>query len=74
MLKLIICEFWKLRRRRLFQAAFLTTFVMPLFYSMLLSNADLDDMMSGVREVNGFLILIPLSVVIAANLFFEEYD
>lgn len=74
MLKLIICEFWKLKRRRLFQAAFLTTFIMPLFYAMLLSNADLDNMMSVVREENGFLILIPLSVVIAANLFFEEHD
>lgn len=74
MLRLIICEFWKLKRRRLFQAAFLTTFVMPILYALILSDADLGDMMTVVREENGFLILIPLSVVIAANLFFEEHD
>lgn len=74
MLKLIICEFAKLKRKKLFQAAFLTTVIMPVFYSILLSSADLDDMMSVVREENGFIILIPLSVVIAANLFFEEFD
>lgn len=74
MLKLIMCEFAKLKRKKLFQAAFLTTAIMPFFYSLLLSSADLDDMMSVVREENGFIILIPLSVVIAANLFFEEFD
>ncbi len=74
MLKLIICEFAKLKRKKLFKAAFLTTVIMPFFYSLLLSSADLDDMMSVVREENGFIILIPLSVVIAANLFFEEFD
>lgn len=74
MLKLIVCEFRKLKRKKLFQAAFLTTFIMPLFYSILLANGNLDDMMSVVREENGFLILIPLSVVMAANLFFEEHD
>lgn len=74
MLNLIICELWKLKRKKLFQAAFLTTFIIPLLYSLLLTNGDLDDMMSVVREENGFLILIPLSVVVAAHLFFEEND
>lgn len=74
MLRLITCEFWKLKRRKLFQAAFLTTFLMPLFYSIILSEGNLDNMMSVVREENGFMILIPLSVVLAANLFFEEHD
>lgn len=74
MLRLVKCEFAKLRRRRLFQVAFLTTFILPTLWCLLLSNTDLDNMMSVVREENGFLILLPLTVVIAANLFFEEHD
>ena len=53
---------------------FLTTFIMPLFYILLLQDASLDDLMSVVQEENGFLLLIPFSVIIAANLFFEEQD
>lgn len=74
MLRLIICEFCKLKRKKLFYIAFLTTFIMPIFYSLLLKDRNLDDMMSVVREENGFLLLVPLSVVVAANLFFEEHD
>lgn len=74
LLRLIFCEFAKLKRKKLFRAAFLTTFIMPLLYSLLLKSADLDDLMAVVKEENGFLILIPLLVVIAANLFFEEHD
>lgn len=74
LLKLVICEFLKLKRKKLFRAAFLTAFLMPLFYSLLLTSADLDDLVSVVTEENGFLILIPLLVVIASNLFFEEQD
>lgn len=74
MLRLVVCEFSKLKRKKLFLFAFLTTFLMPFFYSMLLKDWDLDDMMAVVREDNGFLLLIPLSVVAAANLFFEEHD
>lgn len=73
MLKLVICEFRKLKRKKLFRIGFLTTFIFPLFYSLIIKR-NLDDMMSVVREDNGFLLLIPLSVVIAANLFFEEHD
>lgn len=74
MLKLILCEFRKLRRKKLFHIAFLTTFIMPVFYALLLKGGDLDSMMSTVREENGFMLLIPLSIVVAANLFFEEHD
>lgn len=74
MLRLVVCEFGKLKRRKLFQIAFLTTFLMPVMYSLLLRNGEMDDMMSVVREENGFLILMPLSVVIAASLFFQEHD
>ena len=63
MLRLIQCEFLKLKRKRLFQAAFLTTFIMPVLYSLLLSDCSFDDLMSVIREENGFLLLIPLTVV-----------
>ena len=74
MLKLVRCEFMKLKRKRLFQAAFFTTFIMPVLYSLLLSDSSFDDIMSIIREENGFMLLIPLTVVLAANLFFEEQD
>lgn len=74
MLKLILCEFRKLKRKRLFQIAFLTTFIMPLCYSLILTEKSFDNMLSIIKEENGFLLLIPLTVVIAANLFFEEHD
>lgn len=74
LLKLILCEFRKLKRKKLFSIAFLTTFIMPLLYSFLLKNEDFDDLISVVTEENGFLLLIPLTVVTAANLFFEEHD
>lgn len=74
MLKLIWCEFQKIKRKKLFRIAFLTTFIMPVFYALLLKGGGLDDMMSVVREENGFMLLLPLSVIVAANLFFEEHD
>ena len=74
MLDLIICEFQKLKRKKLFRAAFVTTFIVPVLYSLILSSPNLDNMMSVIREENGFMILIPLLVVLAANLFFEEHD
>lgn len=74
MLKLIKCEFWKLKRKRLFMVALFTAVLFPVFNIILLSDGDLADVMSGVREESGFLLLIPLLVIIAANLFFEEHD
>ena len=70
MLKLIRCEFLKIRRKKLFQIAFLTTFIMPVFYFLIIKEINLDNLMSVVQEENGFLVLIPLSVILAANLFF----
>lgn len=74
MLKLIQCEFWKLKRKGLFKAALFTTVLFPVFNIMLLSDGDLADVMSSVREESGFLLLIPILVIMAANLFFEEHD
>lgn len=74
MLKLIQCEFWKLKRKGLFKAALFTTVLFPVFNIMLLSDGDLADVMSSVREESGFLLLIPILVIMAASLFFEEHD
>lgn len=74
MLNMIVCEFGKLKRKKLFRIAFLTTFVMPLLYFLILDDTTLENMMSVVKTDNAFLLLIPFSVVLAANLFFEEHD
>jgi len=74
LLNMIVCEFGKLKRKKLFRIAFLTTFVMPLLYFLILDDTTLENMMSVVKTDNAFLLLIPFSVVLAANLFFEEHD
>lgn len=74
MLRLVLCEFWKLKRRKLCSLAFLTVFLMPLFYSFIMTDKSLDNLMSVVREENGFILLIPLSMVVTADLFFVEHD
>lgn len=74
LLRLIVCEFRKLKRKKLFYFAFLTTSILPIFYSLLLKDRNLDNVMSVIWEENGFLLLIPLSVIVAASLFFEEHD
>ena len=74
MLDLIKCEFWKLKRKGLFKIVLFTTVLFPVFNIMLLSEGSLADVMSSVREESGFLLLIPILVIIAANLFFEEHD
>ena len=74
MLKLVICECAKLKRSRVFVVSFLTTFRMPCMYALILKDKSLDNMMSVIREENGLLLLVPLSVVLAANLFFTEHD
>lgn len=74
LLKLICCEFLKLRRKGAYKLALFTTVLFPLFNAALLSDGDLEDIMSGVREESGFLLLIPVLVIMAASLFFEEHD
>lgn len=74
MLRLIFCEFWKLKRRKLLFFAFLTSLALPALFALVLPNKSLDNFMGVSRQENGFLLLIPLTVVIAANLFFQEQD
>lgn len=74
MLRLICCEFSKLKRKKLFFFAYLTTFILPLSYAFISAKRNLESELSVVRGESGYLLLIPLSVIVAANLFFEEHD
>ncbi|MDF2477668.1 MAG: transporter permease [Sphingobacterium sp.] len=77
MRNLLLCEFKKLKRKKVFTFALLGAFVFPVLGSALvsgLSNVDFADMVSFVREDSGFLLLMPLLVILAANLFFSEQD
>lgn len=74
MLRLIKCEFWKFKRTKLFSLTMLAAFVFPIFNAALLADADFESIQSGVREGSGFLLLMPLLIILAAKLFFAEQD
>ena len=79
MLKLIKCEFLKLKRKPLvFISVFLST-LLPLAYAIFLADANTDvdatnNMMSGLFQLSAYLLLMPLLVILASNLLFEELD
>ena len=66
MLDLVMCELWKLKRKGLYKIALFTTAIFPFFNILLLSDGNLADVMSSVREESGFLLLIPILVIIGA--------
>lgn len=74
MLDLVLCEFYKFKRKGILNVAALSALIFPFFNSMLLADGDFTDMMSGVREDSGFILLIPILVILASYLFFEEHD
>lgn len=74
MLKLVTCEFWKLKRKGLFKVALFTSILFPLFSTLVGANRNLEDIVSGICEEGGFLLLIPILAIMAANLFFQEHD
>ena len=79
MLKLIKCEFLKLKRKPLvFISVFLST-LLPLAYAIFLADANTDvdatnNMMAGLFQLSAYLLLMPLLVILASNLLFEELD
>ena len=79
MLKLIKCEFLKLKRKPLvFISVFLST-LLTLAYAIFLADANTDvdatnNMMSGLFQLSAYLLLMPLLVILASNLLFEELD
>ena len=71
---LLITEFRKFRRKKIFLLGILAAFIFPLFNCVLLSDPNFASIQSGVREDNAFLLLMPLLIILAANLFFVEQD
>lgn len=74
MLKLVICEFTKLKRKKLFKIALFTTVLFPAFFSVVVSMDNLEGIVGTAREEGGFLLLIPILVIMASSLLFEEHD
>lgn len=79
MLKLIVCEFLKLKRKPLFFASSLLSVLMPVAFTFLPSDARsgadaVQDMMSCLFQLSAYLLLIPAVIILAANLLFEEQD
>ena len=79
MLKLIKCEFLKLKRKPLVFISLLLSVFMPLAYAIFLADANTDvdatnNMMSGLFQLSAYLLLMPLLVILASNLLFEELD
>ena len=79
MLKLVYCEFLKLRRKPLVFVSALMSVVIPFGMSFLPSNAEtgaeaVEEMMSCLFQLSAYLLLIPIVIVLSANLLFEEQD
>lgn len=79
MLKLIFCEFAKLKRKPLTWIAVFLSVLIPLAYALLLSDAStsaqaVEGIMSCLFQMSAYLLLMPSIVVLASNLFFGEQD
>lgn len=79
MLKLIHCEFLKLRRKPLVFASSLLSILLPLAFTLLFSNAQnsqdaVENIMSTMFQLSANLLLMPIIVILASNLLFEEQD
>ncbi len=82
MLKLMRCEFAKLKRKPLFFGAAAISALIPLGCALLLpefkeftSGAEaIDSMMATLFQLSAYLLLMPALVVLASNLLFEEQD
>ncbi|WP_097004558.1 ABC transporter permease [Lacrimispora amygdalina] len=71
---LLYAEFIKFKRRKIFLFGILAALIFPVFNSALLSEFNFASIQSGVREDNAFLLLMPMLIILAANLFFVEQD
>ena len=79
MLKLSKCEFLKLKRKPLVFISVFLSALLPLAYAIFLADANTDvdatnNMMSGLFQLSEYLLLMPLLVILASNLLFEELD
>ena len=71
---LLISEFNKFKRKKLFLFGILASIIFPVINAVLLSDSNYVSIQSGVREDNAFLLLMPLLIILASNLFFIEQD
>lgn len=82
LLRLLRCEFAKLKRKPLFFAAAAVSALIPLGCALFLpemrefaSGAEaVDRLMSTLFQMSAYLLLMPALVVLASNLLFEEQD
>ena len=82
MLKLLRCEFAKLKRRPLFFAAVAISALLPLGCALFLPEMRefsdgaeaVDRLMSALFQLSAYLLLMPAVIVLASNLLFEEQD
>ena len=79
MLKLIQCEFIKLKRKPFVFISLLSSVLMPLAYAFFLSDEKtsvdaVNGMMSSLFQLSAYLILMPVLVILASHLLFEELD
>ncbi len=74
MRNLLLSEMKKFKRKKIFLFGLLAAIIFPLFNAVLLSDSNFASVQSGVREDNAFLLLMPLLIILAANLFFVEQD
>ncbi|WFR56705.1 ABC transporter permease [Anaerocolumna sp. AGMB13025] len=71
---LLLSEFKKFKRKKIFFFGISAAIIFPLFNSVLLADSNFASIQSGVREDNAFLLLMPLLIILAASLFFLEQD
>lgn len=78
MLDLILCEFYKFKRRSIFVLATLAALIFPVVMTALYWNiptqVNYDNLFSGIVDYGDFLLLLPILTVIATSLFFTEQD
>lgn len=74
---LILIEIKKFKRKKLFYFAILLALVFPLIGAILIAggnDADFGSITGFIREESGFLLQMPILVILAVNLFFIEID
>lgn len=79
LLKLLYCEFAKLRRKPLFFISSALSALPPLAYALFLSDAAtsaeaVEKMMAAAQQMSAYLLLMPLLVILASHLLFLETD
>lgn len=79
MLDLVFCEFAKLKRKPMTLASSFLSILIPVIYTLLLSDARtsgeaVEGIMSSLFQLSAYLLLMPVIVVLASSLFFGEQD